>query len=155
MLMKYLKSSECDFFLPADIEEYIHYDDYRLHSHLSQSSSELAKMISQRRPYRMLFETHEENSDLVYVVSERLAKANFDYISTSSTGKLSKYYSGQVNAANSNNPIFVIEDTHIRPRRVSKIEDTTQIFQKYHGARKIERLYVRPEDYERALNIAK
>jgi HD superfamily phosphohydrolase len=155
MLLKYLKSNECYFFLPSNIEEYIQYDDYKLHTHLAESHIDLAKMISNRKPYRLLFETHEESSDLVYVVSERLAKAGMDYISTSSTGRLSKYYSESTAGGprNKGHDLFVIEETHVRPRQISKIEDATEIFKKYERARKIERLYVRPEDYEKALAI--
>ena len=58
-----------------------------------------------------------------------------------------KYYSGD---RSKTEPIFVIDKDNLSRQSVSRIEETTQIFNKYHEAREIERLYVSPADYKLA-----
>jgi HD superfamily phosphohydrolase len=52
MLNRYLTSPECDFVLPADIQQYTKYNDYKLYEHLSLSSNPWAQRISQRKRLR-------------------------------------------------------------------------------------------------------
>jgi len=151
MLLRYLRSTDCDFFLPSDIEEYIKYDDYRIHTHMSQSTNSWARLISERKPYRMLVEYHDRKNDSLDKVEAALQKENIDVIKASSTGRLSKYYTGGVNH---NEPIFVVDSDKGSEAHVTKIEESTEIFNKYHDSRKIERLYVSRESFERAQTLA-
>lgn len=150
MLLRYLKSKDCDFFLPSDIEEYVKYDDYKIHTHLAQSRNPYAQMISQRKPFRMLFESHDQKSKEVEDLEKLLEKNGIDVVRASSKGRLSKYYSGDTNHAYS---IYVIDQDYSLKPVVRKIEETTEIFKKYEGARKIERLYVSLEDHTRAQKL--
>ena len=47
--------------LPADINEYTKYNDYKLYEHLASVKNPWAQRIAQRRPYRMLIELHSTN----------------------------------------------------------------------------------------------
>jgi uncharacterized protein len=152
MLHNYLRSKDCDFFLPADIEEYVNYDDYRLHSHMAQSKNRWARLISERRPHRMLIETHEQNSKRISALQDALDKAKIDHIYAGSTGRLSKYYSGEHERSE---PIYVIDKDQSPDKRVTKIEHSTEIFGKYQNARKIERLYVSRDDYKKAEEVSR
>jgi HD superfamily phosphohydrolase len=151
MLLRYLRSPDCDFFLPPDIEEYVKYDDYRLHTHMSQSQNIWAKLISERKPYRMLVEHHGATDNHIAKIEKALQKEDIEAIRASSTGRLSKYYTGEISK---DEPIFVVDSDLGAHQRVTKIEDSTEIFNKYHDTRKIERLYVGRENYERAQKIA-
>ncbi len=151
MLLKYLKSPDCTFFLPAQIENYLEYDDYRIHSHLAKNSNPLASMIAQRRPYRLFFEGHFQNADDVARVSRNLESEGLDFITASSTGKLSKYYYPEDQKEGFD--IFVIEDNHVDPKKVTRIEEATQIYKKYEDTRRIDRVYVSPHDYVKAQKI--
>ncbi|MBK9294301.1 MAG: HD domain-containing protein [Oligoflexia bacterium] len=137
MLLKYLTSEDCGFFLPAKLTEYVHSDDYKLYTHLKESRNEFAKRISERKPFKLFFESRDCKK-----VAEKLKSAGFDFLQSASFGNLSKYSSGLAKA----HPIFVIEDDLISKPKITKIEEATEIFNKYEGARRIERIYVRPED---------
>jgi len=147
MLLRYLKSPDCEFKLPSDTSAYVKYDDYSLHSVMGKSENQWAKMISARQPYKMLYESHEQKNVEVGSLEKKLREKDIDVIRASSTGRLSKYYSGD---ASSTEPIFVIDKDNLSRQSVTRIEETTQIFDKYQDARKIERLYVSPKDYGRA-----
>ena len=58
MLHRYLTSSDCSFFLPPSIDDYIKCTDYALYEHLSKSDNEWAKRITNRTVYKVLFEYH-------------------------------------------------------------------------------------------------
>jgi HD superfamily phosphohydrolase len=151
MLMRYLTSKECEFFLPADIEEYIDYTDYSLYQHLRQSKNEWARRITERRIYRVVFELHSTGpSERSQNMVKALEKENLKVIFASSSIRLSKYHSG--NNIEKNFPIFVV-DLYDKLSKPYPIEDSTQIFQKYDEIRRIERLYVPPESYDKAAKL--
>jgi HD superfamily phosphohydrolase len=152
MLLRYLRSPDCEFRLPADVEEYIKFDDYRLHAQMSQSKNYWAKAISERRPFRMLLESHEQKGNEISLLEKTLEKEKIKTIRANSTGRLSKYYSG----LNTDGlPIFVIDRDWGSGKKATKIEHTTEVFGKYHEARRIERLYVSREEYPPAEEIAR
>lgn len=148
MLNKYLMSPECDFVLPADIQEYTKYNDYKLYEHLSLSKNPWAQRIAQRKPFKVLIELHSigENSrfqDLIF----SLEKEGFSTIHASSHARLSKYHSGS--ATDKALDIFVV-DSYDKWFEPSPINDSTEIFKKYEGTRVIDRIYIDPIHYEKA-----
>ena len=151
MLLRYLQSDDCEFFLPADIEEYIHYTDFALFQHLSQSENAWARRVAERRPFKMLFEFHStEENERVEKMETFLKKEGINTVWASSTARLSKYHSPS--AEEKGVPIFVVDqyDPQIIPYR---IEESTEIFQKYAEIRRIERIYVAPEDMARGKEL--
>ena len=58
MLHRYISSDDCQFKLPGDIEEYVKCNDYALFQHLDSVDNEWARRISQRKPFKNLFELH-------------------------------------------------------------------------------------------------
>lgn len=149
MLLRYLKSSDCDFKLPSLMDEYIKFDDYRLHSHINESQNPWAKMIANRMPYRMLLESDDQKAQDIAKLEQTLGSKNIEVIHASSTGRLSKYYGDQ----NSSEGIFVIDKENPINKKVARIEETTEIFNKYKNARKIERLYVSRDHFSEAQKI--
>ena len=149
MLLRYLRSPDCEFSLPSNVEEYIKYDDYRLYSQMNQSKNYWARAISDRRPFRRLFESHEQKGNVISQLEKTLEKEGIKTIKANSTGRLSKYYSGE---GGGNDPIFVI-DSDWGAQKATRIEDTTEVFGKYQEARRIERLYVSREDFNRDQEI--
>ena len=151
MLHRYIKSPDCTFALPADIEEYIHCTDMALFQHLKQVSNPWAKRISERRPYKVLFELHSTKPNpRVSKMKLALQEEDINCILANSTARLSKYHSGS--EQDRDYPIFVVDhyDKQAKPYR---IEEQTQIFQKYEEIRRIERLYVSPENLDRSKQI--
>jgi len=145
MLYRYFTSDENDFTLPSNIEEYIKYNDYLLYQHLANSKNEWAKRISERRPYKVLFELHSTASnDRTEVMQKELEKSGVPSILSSSYARVSKYHTAS--PAEKSFPIYVVDQYDTRATPYS-IEESSEIFQKYEEIRLIERLYVEPEKF--------
>lgn len=151
MIHRYLKSKDCTFSLPSDIEEYVHCTDMALFQHLNQVSNPWAKRISERKPFKVLFELHTtEPNPRVSKMKLALQDSNIECILANSTARLSKYHgSSEVDNAY---PIFVV-DPYDKATKPYRIEEQTEIFQKYEEIRRIERLYVAPENIEASKKI--
>ncbi|QLY25848.1 HD domain-containing protein [Bdellovibrio sp. KM01] len=151
MLNRYLTSPDCTFQLPGNIDEYTLYNDYRLHEHLRSVSNPWAQRIAQRRPFKVLLEQHNTTeSDRPEMVKKALEKEGLEVIWASSHARLSKYHSASPEERASQ--IFVVDQldpwSHPTP-----INQSTEIFRRYEGTRIIDRLYVAPEEFERADKI--
>jgi hypothetical protein len=148
MLQRYLTSKDCDFSLPADIEAYTQCTDYALYEHMRKSPNKWAQKIANRQPYRVIYELHvTKDSDQSETLADYFREANIDVIEASSSARLSKYHStlGDAKALK----IYVVDQYDSRATAFP-IEESTQIFSKYEETRRIERLYVAPEDFTRA-----
>lgn len=153
MLTRYIESENCTFKLPADLKKYIKCTDYSLYEHLNeaQDSNIWAKRIATRKPYKVLYEAHSNNgSEKIEGMRKKLEAENIDLIYVNSEARLSKYH-GATNQDMAFN-IYVVEqyDKSIVPQ---KIQDTTEIFNRYEKMRRIERIYVSPEQKNLASNI--
>jgi HD superfamily phosphohydrolase len=151
MLNRYLSSPDCEFQLPSDILEYTRFNDYKLHEHLSHSTNPWAQRIAQRRPYRVLMELHNtSDTQRPEIIKKAVEKENIDVIWASSKARLSKYHAGS--AEDKSLDIFVV-DQYDKKDRPTPINQSTEIFARYEGARVIDRLYVSPENYVLAQKI--
>ena len=153
MLYRYLTSSDCEYKLPAQIEDYMAYTDFSLYQDMAASNNPWAKRISERKSFKVLFETHVlEGSPRTEKIKSMLSDAGIEYISANSKSRLSKYHGSTPIEENLN--IYVVDpyDPHGTP---VSIDECTEIFQKYEGARKIERIYVSPENIEMARSLIK
>ena len=150
MLMRYLTSADCTYFLPARIEDYVRCTDYSLYEHLASVSNRWAKGIAERRPYRMLLEIHAtESTPRPERMRDVLEGEGIDTILASSHARLSKYHATQ---SLKSYPIYVVDQYDPMERPVP-IEQCTRIFQRYEETRMIERLYVAPEKYNVARRL--
>ena len=151
MLYRYLSSKECTFSLPGTVEGYIKCNDYSLYQHLDSVDNEWAQRISKRKAYKMLFELHSTSEeDRVAGMQKELEKMGVQTILANSKVRLSKYHSTIPEERSF--PIYVV-DQYDRQSQPFPIEQTTEIFQKYEEIRRIERLYVNPEQYKDAEKI--
>ncbi len=148
LLYRYLTSEDCTFRLPADLEAYIHCTDYALYQHLAHEKNPWARRISERRPYRVVFELHSNQSDQrLEDMRLRLESEGVLVILANSLARLSKYHS--LTAVEEVCPIFVV-DEYDPASEAQRIEETTEIFKRYESIRRIDRIYVSPEDFDRA-----
>ena len=151
MLIRYLESADCTFRLPADINEYTFYNDYKLFEHLTQVKNPWAVRVAQRRPYRNLIEFHNvTDMKRPERIKNRLEESGIDAIWASSHVRLSKYHSSS--AEDRALPIYVVDQYDKREKPVP-IEQSTKIFHSYEGERVIDRVYVPPEKYEQAQKL--
>ena len=152
LLYRYLTSEDCSYRIPADIEEYIGFTDYGFYQSLEQEKENpWARRIAQRQPYKVLFEMHSVvESTRIDRMRERMDVEKLKTIYVSSQARLSKYHS--LDAVEKSFPLYVVDqyDRHLAPELIEK---STEVFQKYEGIRRIDRLYVDPDDFERADKI--
>ncbi len=150
MLHRYLTSPECTYLMPSAINDYVKATDYSLYEHLSSVSNRWAKRISDRDPFRMLFEHHEtEHTMRMANMQKAMETEGIETIHASSKARLSKYHATQAEQGYS---IFVVDQYDLQEKPIP-IEQCTQIFQRYEETRRIERLYVAGEDYTRARKL--
>ncbi len=151
MLAQYLGSPDCDYRLPADIEDYISRTDPHLSNHLAQSRNPWAQRIVNKHPYRVLIELHSgipasarsasRDKKLLQQITEDLQTRKIHSIHATSTSELSKYFLRPAD------PIFVRYDNHYQPTRHIRLNECTDLFEKYGEKRTLSRIYVAPEDY--------
>lgn len=153
MLAQYLSHPECEYVLPADIEEYCKTNDGHLYAHLTESSNDWAKRIIQKRPYLMFVELHSgipatqiakvEQEKLLREIQADFTKKKVHYLLCTSTSELSKYF------RRPGVPLFVRYDNHFNTPSFIPLEQCTDLFEKYGEKRTVTRLYVSPEDYSK------
>lgn len=151
LLYRYLTSSDCSFRVPSDIEEYVHCTDWALYQHLAKVQNPWARRMVERRPFRMLFELHSntETGRPAQIV-RALEDESIDVIHSSSQARLSKYHSGS--EQDRAHQIFVVDKYDFKSQPYP-IEQATEIFQRYESIRRIDRIYVKPEDFDKAEKI--
>jgi len=90
LLKRWVKSPDCKWTLPANMDEYLFWDDSSLQVHLRKSTSVWARRVVEMRPYRRILEVHG-TPDEVDLSKEMnmLENKGIDYIAAGSTGKLS------------------------------------------------------------------
>ena len=151
MLMRYLASDDCEFFLPSSIEDYIGYTDYALYQHIAGVENSWARRVAEQRPFRMLFELHSsEESPRTENMEKVLNEQGIKTILASTSARLSKYHSSS--AKEHSVQIYVV-DQYDPQSKPYPIEKSTEIFQKYEETRRIERVYVAPEEFGWAKQI--
>ncbi|MBX3020870.1 MAG: HD domain-containing protein [Bdellovibrionales bacterium] len=151
LLYRYFTSADCAFKVPSDIEEYIACTDYALWRHLSKVPNEWARRMVERKPFRMLFEMHSNNeTDRPTRITAELEKEGIPVIHSSSQARLSKYHSGSED--DKALQIYVVDKYDFKAQPYP-IEETTEIFHRYEDIRRIDRIYVPPEEYDRGEKI--
>ncbi len=148
LLYRYFTSKDRSFTVPADIEAYVACTDYALWHHLGKVDNPWARRMVERRPFRMLFELHSNSkTERPAMISSALETEGIPVIHSSSQARLSKYHGGS--EVDKQVQIYVVDkyDYNALP---FPIEEATQIFQRYEDIRQIDRIYVPPEQYERA-----
>ena len=152
MLHRYLKSDDCGYKIPADIEEYLNYTDYHFYEHIARSSNAWARRITEKKPFVRIFELHEtEKTTTAEKFKKTLESEGVELIHASSRARLSKYH--QTMTGENERRIYVVD-----PQGYHKpyaIEESTEIFKRYEQARIIERIYVRPDQKNLSENLLK
>lgn len=146
MLNRYLMSPDCTFVLPAKIDEYTKYNDYKLHEHLESVSNPWARRVADRKPFKVLIELHNTHeSARPEIIRQALEDRGIEAIWASSKTRLSKYHTSS--PAEKATQMYVV-DQYDRLDKPAPIGQSTEIFKRYEGARIIDRIYVAPENYK-------
>ena len=136
-----------DYELPGDSEGYLETDDLHLMMHLRQSDNPWARAVVQRRPYRLLVETHDfgghEDSSRIETLRR---DEDVEYFRVQCEGILSKY----VKKADSVFPLMVVEQ---EMGRVHRIQDYTSLYKRFDDVVGVSRFYCRPEHQAQAKKL--
>jgi uncharacterized protein len=151
MLYRYLTSTDCKYRLPSDIDQYTVCTDYSLYEHLSNSQNYWAQKITQRQPFKVLFENHVTHEDpKIHQLADLLRSTGIDFITASSQARLSKYHGGS--QEDKSFQIFVVDEYTPNETPIT-IDKCTQIFDMYEKTRRIERIYVPGEVLDHAKKL--
>ena len=148
MLKRYFTAPSCAYRIPSSIEAYLHVDDIDLWSHLRTSDDSWARALVGHRAWKRVQELHGTPASVdASQTLARLAAEGIDTLSASSVGKLSRYsVFGQKRS--SAPPIFVTGG--LSGESVTPLREATAIFDRYQDERRISRVYVAPENLQRA-----
>jgi len=143
MLRRYYEEAPGEFEIPSDPEAFLACDDVALWYTLRRSRNRWAERISSRKGFKLLAQFTER--DVGYdldVLRSALVTAGFEHFSVESRGVLSKYIS------EGTSPSLYIVDASTG--RLTEVARYTPLYQRYSGAVRLFRLYVRPDQIEEA-----
>jgi HD superfamily phosphohydrolase len=145
LLYKYFKTSPTEYIIPASIEEYIEHDDQFLMKVLRKSKNKYAEAVVRNQVPQKIFESFNEKQELkLSVVQDFLAKENIEFIRSSSSGRLSKYYVDETNPGKY--PMKVVRKLFGSDQKITfGINEATDLFTKFSKAHAVNRLHC---DYE-------
>jgi HD superfamily phosphohydrolase len=155
MMEEYIRSPNCSFRVPSDVEEYIRCDDSVFYEFLRRdaSSNEWAERILHRRNYKVGYEVHESRGDpsrgeRAVEYKAKLKAKGVNYFEASSGKGLSNYVRPNLGALNpvDENTIFVATyEPGTSEIRYEPLEEYTDLFRRYAEQKYIYRIYV-PEN---------
>jgi uncharacterized protein len=143
MLRRYYEESPGEFEIPSDPEQFLLCDDSALHYCLRRSKNRWAQRIVERKPFKLLasFTERDAGYDLD-VLRAALVGGGFEHFVVESRGVLSKYVS-----RGESPKLFILDHS---TGRLTDVASYTPLYQRYSGAVRLVRLYVRPDQAEAA-----
>ena len=154
MMEKYLKSENCSFKVPSDIEEYIRCDDSVLYEHLrrDREKNDWARRVLDRKHYKVAVEWHEGAGDpakskKAVEFKAKLKEKNIDFLEAASGKGLSNYVKPNLGSRSDEETTIFVEsyDRLTNEPSFRPLEQFTDLFRKYAEEKSIYRIYV-PEN---------
>ena len=152
MLGKFYGESPTEFSIPSDIEKFLHCDDIALYAALRASSSEWARRIVRREPYRRLVQVTARDDEAVEPTDTdrilvALDDAKLRYFTAFSHGVLSKHARARLTGSAEERleelPLYVGK----RGERLLSITDCAPLYRRLESVRFF-RVFIHPDDYE-------
>ncbi|MBJ6759553.1 HD domain-containing protein [Myxococcaceae bacterium JPH2] len=139
MLRRYYEESPGEFEIPADPDGFLLCDDAALWYTLRRSRNPWAERISTRQGFKLLAQFTERDTGYdLDVLRSALVSSGFEHYTVQSQGTLSKY----VGSAGGNPGLFILD---MSTGRLTEVARYTPLYQRYSGAVRLTRLYVRPD----------
>ncbi|QSQ13334.1 HD domain-containing protein [Myxococcus landrumensis] len=146
MLRRYYEESPGEFEIPSDPEAFLLCDDSALWYTLRRSRNRWAQRIITRQGFKLLAQFTERDAGYdLEVLRGALVSSGFEHYVVESVNVLSKYTSGH---GNSSGPSLFIIDASTG--RLTEVARYTPLYQRYSGAVRLTRLYVRPDQSQAA-----
>ena len=146
MLKRWYAEARGEFEIPADPEAFVLCDDVALWTALRASRNPWAERLVTRRGFKRVaeFTERDEGYDLD-ALHLALEAAGIEHFSAESRGVLSRYFE-----AGTRPPLYIVD---VPSGRLTEVQSYTPLYQRYAGAVRLSRLYVRPEQAEAARSI--
>ncbi|XXF76789.1 HD domain-containing protein [Myxococcaceae bacterium GXIMD 01537] len=143
MLRRYYEESPGEFEIPSDPEAFLLCDDPALWYTLRRSKNRWAERISQRRGFKLLAQFTERDAGYdLDVLRGALVSSRLEHYVVESRGVLSKYVSGGEGPS-----LFILD---VSTGRLTEVARYTPLYQRYSGAVRLTRVYVRPDQVDAA-----
>ncbi len=147
MLRRWLETVGDEARFPAAPEDFVACDDPWLMARLRDSGDEWARRVRERDPYKLVLELREAQAHEQALEAEaRLAGAGIDSLRLTAKPVLSRYARRPEELRT--NPLYVRRGE--RPGRAQRIEEVTDLFDRYEQTVRVERVYVSREDRAQA-----
>lgn len=158
LLYKYFKTSPTEYVIPASIEEYIEHDDQHLMKILRRSKNKYAEAVVKNQVPQKIYESFNEGQEVhLTAIQDYLAKENIEFIRSSSSGRLSKYYVDETSI--SKFPMKVVRKLFgSNEKIVFDINEATDLFTKFAKSHAVNRLHcdynsLKPEQQKKILEL--
>jgi HD superfamily phosphohydrolase len=146
MLRRYYEEAPGEFEIPADPEAFLFCDDVALWWTLRRSKNRWAQRIVTRQGYRRIAQFTERDTDYdVSVISQALRDAGVDHFTVESRGVLSRYTDEGESPS-----LFVLDAPS---GRLTEVSAYTPLYQRFAGAVRLSRVFVRPDQTDVATPI--
>jgi HD superfamily phosphohydrolase len=143
MLQRYYEEAPGEFEIPADPEAFLHCDDVALLQALRRSHNRWAQRIVARAPFKKVVEFTERDAGYDLAAMERaLSDAGIEHFAVESRGVLSRYVEEGSGAS-----LFILD---VSTGRLTDVATYTPLYQRFSGAVRLSRLFVRPDQLEAA-----
>lgn len=146
MLRRYYEEARGEFEIPSDAEAFLFCDDAALGYTLRRSKNRWAQRIVWRRGFKALVQITErdEGYDL-RALAAALKERDVEHFVCESRGVLSKYF--EEGAPSAEPSLFIID---VPSGRLTEASRYIPLYQRYSGAVRLSRLFVRPDQLETA-----
>ena len=145
LLYKYFRTSPTEYVIPASIEDYIEHDDQHLMKILRRSKNKYAEAVVKNQVPQKIFESFNDKQEIqLSIIQEYLASESIEFIRSSSSGRLSKYYVDETST--SKYPMKVVRKLFGSDEKITfDINEATDLFTKLAKSHAVNRLHW---DYE-------
>jgi HD superfamily phosphohydrolase len=141
LLYKYFMTSPDEYKIPSNIEEYIEHDDQFLMKTLKRSKNRYAEAIVKNQVPQKIFESFNDGQEkTLEEIQNYLQSENIEFIRSSSSGRLSKYYIGETPI--SKFPMKVVRKLFNNDSKIIfNINEATDLFTKFAKSHAVNRLH--------------
>lgn len=151
LLLKYFKTSPEEYFIPADIEDYIEHDDHYLMKIMRKSHNLYAQAVVKNQIPPKIFESfNSQQEKQLTKIQAFLDSRKVEYIRGSSLGRLSKYYSPEGEVDKYTIKVVRTPFRSQTPQYFS-INQATDLFEKFSQSHAVNRLHCDIDSQPRSL----
>lgn len=146
MLRAYYREAPGEFEVPSDPEAFLGCDDVALWTALRRSKNRWAQRIVNRRGFRRVAQFTERDPEYdLPAISSALTAEGLDHFTVESRGVLSNYADEGVTPS-----LYVLDSAS---GRLTEVSAYTPLYQRFSGAVRLSRVFVQPEQYDRAVPL--